>query len=71
MQDCDPMSGANALGIAVRRLNLSMVKLLIEAGANPATQDLDRRNAEAMIPHEADPDLQAQLRALFRTFHNS
>jgi ankyrin repeat protein len=39
-----------ALGLAASRLNLPMLELLLRAGADPETLDLDRRTARAHLP---------------------
>jgi hypothetical protein len=39
-----------ALGRAASRLNLSMIKLLLEAGADPKALDDDHRTARERLP---------------------
>ena len=46
----DAFEGATALGMAVYRLDIAMVKLLLEAGADPHVLDLDFETARERLP---------------------
>jgi uncharacterized protein len=50
-------SGMTALGHAASQLNIAMLKLLIQAGADPGARDADRRTALERLPprNPADP----------------
>jgi|GEM_PF-1460957 len=60
-------SGMTALGRAVWQLNVPMVKLLLDAGADPESLDLDFKTAlERLPPNEmADPERVAAVKTLF------
>lgn len=66
INDPGGIEGMNALGIAISRLNLAMVKILIDAGADPTFKDANLRDAEDIIPSDADPKVQSQLRNLLK-----
>ncbi len=42
--------GRTALGMAIHRLQDDMVRLLLDAGADPRARDFDRRNARDCLP---------------------
>lgn len=65
INDPGGIEGMNALGIATSRLNLAMVKILIDSGADPTFKDANLKNAEDIIPSDADPKVQSQLRNYF------
>ena len=56
IESCDPILGATALGMAVRRLDVPMVRLLLEAGADPDHLDLDYETAEDRLPPREEAD---------------
>jgi ankyrin repeat protein len=60
------LSGMSALGRAIWQLNPPMVKLLLDAGADPEALDLDRETAVQRLPPQdtADPDKVAAVLAL-------
>lgn len=62
INDPGGIEGMNALGIATSRLNEAMVRMLTDAGADPTCKDANLRNAEDIIPPDADPKIQSQLR---------
>jgi ankyrin repeat protein len=51
-------SGSTALGIAAKRLDLKMIELLLQAGANPQAEDIDKFTAYRRLPprNEAKDD---------------
>lgn len=49
-------SGMNALGRAASRLNIEMIRLLLEAGARPEALDADYRTAYERLPPRAAAD---------------
>jgi hypothetical protein len=53
-----------ALGIAVLRLDLPMIALLVQAGADPRKGD-ETRAAIELVPSHASPDVRAAIEALF------
>jgi ankyrin repeat protein len=44
------LSGYTALGYAAQRLNVPMIRALLEAGADPEVRDLDSGTARDRIP---------------------
>ena len=59
IHDFGGLSGMSALGRAAWGLDIPMIKLLLGAGADPNTPDLDRRTAKERLPprEESDPKL--------------
>lgn len=51
-------AGSSALGRAVYRLNLPLVKLLLKWGANPMAEDVDRQIAREHLPCRHDSNAQ-------------
>jgi ankyrin repeat protein len=50
-------SGMSALGRAAHRLNIPMIELLLDAGADPEALDCDLRTARERLPaRESDPE---------------
>jgi hypothetical protein len=73
IDDCGAWRGPgvdylSALGIASRRLDLPMMALLLEYGANPARCGEDGRDAWQQLPKEADAQSLAMAVALLRPF---
>jgi hypothetical protein len=52
-------SAMTALGRAASKLNIRMIQLLLEAGADPEARDYDRRTARSLLPprETSDPAL--------------
>lgn len=55
IDDYGAPTGASALGIAAKRLDIPMIKLLLQAGANPSALDADHLTAHGRLP-ERTPD---------------
>jgi ankyrin repeat protein len=56
--------GLTALGLAARQLSLPFLKLLLDAGADPAALDEDYRTARERVPPRESADPAARLAAL-------
>lgn len=53
LRECDCFSaveGMTALGMAVKKLDVAMVKLLIESGARLDVEDVDHNTAKSYLP---------------------
>jgi ankyrin repeat protein len=50
LDDAGGLSGMTALGRAASRLDIPMLELLLEAGADPVALDADRRTAQERLP---------------------
>ena len=50
------VGGMTPLGVAASNLNIPMMRLLLEAGADPETQDADRQTARDYLPPRAQSD---------------
>jgi ankyrin repeat protein len=55
--------GASALGFAARRLDLPMIELLLQWGADPAALDADRMTAHARLPSPSPENQSAWVQA--------
>ncbi|PTL85022.1 ankyrin repeat domain-containing protein [Vitiosangium sp. GDMCC 1.1324] len=58
INDWGGLTGYTALGHAARRLDLPMIKLLLDAGADPRAPDEDGRPAHYRLPPRAESDSQ-------------
>lgn len=58
INDWGGLTGYTALGHAAARLDLPMIKLLLEAGADPRAPDEDGRPAHYRLPPRAESDSQ-------------
>ena len=56
INDWGGLSGYTALGHAAERLDLPMIKLLLDAGADPRAPDEDGRPAHYRLPPRAESD---------------
>jgi ankyrin repeat protein len=52
-------TGASALGIAAKRLDVPMIQLLLQAGADPAARDADGLTARDRLPAPSPENQQA------------
>jgi ankyrin repeat protein len=51
-------TGYTAIGLAAKQLDIPMIKLLLDAGADPEVLDADYQNARERLPREAfDPEV--------------
>ncbi len=53
------LTGYTALGLAASRLDIPMMRLLLDAGADPAVPDEDDRPARDRLPPRVESDSQA------------
>jgi ankyrin repeat protein len=58
INDARGVSGMTALGRAVSHLNIPMINLLLDAGADPKALDADHRTAHQRLPRREDVDPQ-------------
>ncbi|REG27028.1 ankyrin repeat protein [Archangium gephyra] len=58
INDWGGLTGYTALGHAARRLDLPMIKLLLDVGADPKAPDEDGRPAHYRLPPRAESDSQ-------------
>ncbi len=54
INNCDAISGKNALGIAAASLNVDMVDHLIRAGANPSLLDANYKKPAEYLPERTE-----------------
>lgn len=50
IDECGAPTGASALGLAAKRLDIPMIKLLLQSGANPSALDADHLTARGRLP---------------------
>jgi uncharacterized protein len=58
INDWGGLTGCTALGIAISRLDLPMMRLLLDAGADPEAIDDDRQPTRDRLPPRAESDSQ-------------
>jgi ankyrin repeat protein len=56
VDDAGAPTGASALGIAAKRLDVPMIRLLLQAGADPAARDADGMTACDRLPAPSPED---------------
>lgn len=59
IDDAGAPTGASALGIAAKRLDVQMIRLLLQAGADPAARDADGLTAHDRLPAPSLEDQRA------------
>ncbi|WP_043435638.1 ankyrin repeat domain-containing protein [Cystobacter fuscus] len=59
INDWGGLTGCTALGIAISRLDLPMMRLLLDAGADPEATDDDRQPTRDRLPPRDESDSQA------------
>ena len=64
------LGGMNALGIAVSKLNIPIIKILLDAGANPELADNDYRKPIDRLPRDIDTDIREKIQALLKSHIN-
>jgi ankyrin repeat protein len=64
INDARGPSGMTALGRAASHLNIPMINLLLDGGADPIALDADRRTARERLPQREDADPQDWDRAV-------
>lgn len=64
INDCGEPRGLTALGVAAEKLNIPMMKLLLDAGASPDARDLDYLTARERIPPRETSDPGTRVAAL-------
>lgn len=56
--------GMNALGIAVHKMNIPIIEILLDAGANPEVTDNDHRKPIERIPKDANTNIRIKIESL-------